>query len=116
VAVRRWFAGYGTAMLAGALTVFGLVRTLDPKGLGQALGLLVAGALYGLGVLGVLRLFRARGAGLLAAGLIAGPVPLAVLQQASSKPEDRAFGLVVAMLFGLALGALEWARSDVPTR
>ena len=109
---RRWLGGWGTAMLAGAFVLFAFGRADEPKNAGHALGLLAFGALYGLAVLGVLRLFRTRRFGLIAAGLIAGPVPLAVLQDASTSKDQRLGAVVFACLFGLALGVLEWARTS----
>lgn len=111
--LKRWCAGWGTALYAGALFAVVAGRVADPQGgLGAILVLAMAGALYGLGVLGLMRVFGARRWGLIVAGALCGPVPAVLLFISPQTPEgDRGgvwfFGVVV----GLVLGLLEWNRT-----
>lgn len=106
--LRRWTVGWGTAMLTGAFAFVVGGRL----GSAPLPGLAVGGALYGLAVLGLIRLFPVRGWGLPVAGLLCGPVPISLLAGRGGEPGER-FG--VALIFaglGLLLGLLEWARQS----
>ncbi len=100
--------GWSTAVLAGAFFFLATGRIADPTQT-QRLALLVMGALYGLAVLGLLRLFRVRGFGLVVAGMLAGPVPLALLMPVPENPADIGI-LWLAAVLGALIGALEWMR------
>ena len=104
-------AGWGQAMLAGAMFATFVGRMQPESGRRAVIFLVLAGALYGLGVLGLIRLFRTRSFGYLAAGLLCGPFPVAVLVDGNGTEGDRAGMFVVCALLGLLIGALEWARS-----
>ena len=74
--------------------------------------LALGGALYGLAVLGLMRVFGARRWGLAIAGLLAGPVPAAVLfVSAQTSKEERGGVVFLGCVLGLLLGLLEWNRS-----
>lgn len=111
--LRRGAADALPSMLAGAFSA--LAMRVAGEG-GGRLALLLFGALYGLAVLGLLRLFRAPGFGLVVAGLFCGPVPAALLVQEPLKAEDRGGAWVGLALFGALLGALEWARARAARR
>jgi hypothetical protein len=109
--LKTAFRSWGSSVLAGALFALILARMTEPQS-GQRLGPMLVGALYGLAVLGILRLFPVRGGGMLLAGLLAGPAPLALLAPGTEKnPGEFASLLLVAMVFGVIIGALEWTRS-----
>lgn len=110
--MRRWFAGWGTAMYTGALFLIVVGRVSDPSAGAKALlALALLGALYGLGVLGLMRVFGVQRWGLAVAGLLAGPVPAVVFLTAQTPAEDRGGLLVLGALLGLFLGLLEWNRT-----
>lgn len=109
--VRTWWNSWGPAMLASVMWVLAVFGVSGGK-LQQAGTLAVIGALYGLAVLGLIRLLQPRRWGYLIAGLLAGPVPAAVLvMPMSEKSDDRAGLWVAAALLGLAIGLMEWGRS-----
>jgi hypothetical protein len=69
---------------------------------------LVLGWLYGVVVGAVMRLFRVPPGAYPLTGLLAGPVPIALLVPSSASPETR--GLVwLGAIFGLVIGLVEWA-------
>ena len=101
--------GWSTAALAGAFFFLATGRVADPTQT-QRLALLAMGALYGLAVLGLLRLFRVRAFGLVVAGLLAGPVPLAVLTPVPENPQDLGVLWLAAAVLGALIGTLDWMR------
>jgi hypothetical protein len=105
--LKRALAGTGTAMLAGAFffVVVGRIDRLPPVG-----ALALIGAVYGAAVLGLVRLFRARTWGLAVAGLLSGPVPVAVLAGSGGSPDERGGIVALAAVLGTLIGLLEWAR------
>lgn len=93
--------------LAGALLGAAIVAA-QPGGAGL-LGL-VLGWLYGLVVGGLMRLFAVPAGAMPLTGLLAGPLPFALLMPASAGQDER--GLIwVGMLAGLVLGCVEWAHA-----
>jgi hypothetical protein len=96
------------AALAGAFFVLCTVRVGEPAQ--NRLVLLVLGGLYGVSVLGLLRAFRVAPFGLPWAGLLAGPVPVALLMTEEWSQDDRGGALFLAALLGVLIGVLEWAR------
>jgi|SRR6185436_5904151 len=93
--------------LAGAFLGAAVVAA-QPGGAG--LTGLVLGWLYGLVVAGLMRLFPVPPGALPLVGLLAGPLPFAVLMPAAASADDR--GVVwVGMLAGLVLGCVEWAHA-----
>jgi hypothetical protein len=77
---------------------------------GNGLPGLIVGWLYGLVVGGVVRLFRVPAPVFPLAGLLAGPLPVAVLMPDTATAEAR--GLIgAAALAGLVIGLIEWAVS-----
>lgn len=108
--LKRLAAQALPSMLAGGFLALG--QRLSEEEASDRLGLLLWGALYGLAVIGLVRLFRVTSFGYLVAGFICGPVPAALLIQepiAGTADDRGAFWLVLG-LFGLFIGVLEWAR------
>lgn len=107
--LRRWCGGLWTAMLTGAffLLVIGRLDAADPKPVGS---FLVFGALYGVAVLGLIRLLGARSWGHVVAGLLSGPVPAAVLSEASADAGERGGMALATALLGVMIGLMEWQR------
>lgn len=106
--MKRFLADSAPSVLAGAFFSLALFRGEGDEG--GRLGALILGALYGLSVLGLLRLFRTRSFGYLVAGMIAGPVPMALLLPAPLPEAERGGAWLVTALLGFCVGALEWAR------
>lgn len=108
--LKTWCEGWGTAMLAGALFVV-FVGRMSGETTRAAVPLLgLVGAVYGLAVLGLIRLFGTRSFGYPVAGLLAGPLPAALMIGARAAEGDRAGVLLAGSLLGLFVGLLEWAR------
>lgn len=106
--LRRATRGLGTAMYTGALA-FVSGRLLADDG-PHPLALALLGALYAAAVLGLVRVSGARRWGLAVAGLVAGPVPVALLASADTPADQRGGLLFVGALLGLLVGLLEWNR------
>lgn len=69
------------------------------------------GGLYALAVHGLMGLFGVRRWGWLVAGLLAGPIPFALLFAHGRVTQDeRGGGIAMGMLLGLLLGLVRWAR------
>ncbi len=97
-------------MLTGAFYWAVVLRVHEPQPLIQ---LLLFGAIYGVGVLLLLRLFAVRSWGLAVAGMLCGPFPLAVLTSPSAtNAEQWGGGVAAGILLGLLVGLLEWARQS----
>jgi len=112
---RRLLRYAGTLLpsaLAGGFMLLSLGRAAEPSA--SRIGLLVVGALIGVSVCGLIRLFRVTGWGLPLAGFFAGPVPTALVLTDSSGPDERGGLILVAALFGVLIGLLEWARIRRP--
>ena len=108
--LRRSLGGFGTAMLAGGLFAVFVGRMGPETGRAHVPLLLVFGAVYGLAVLGLMRLFGTRKGGHAVAGLLAGPLPAALLLGAAEGQEERGGLLLAGALLGLLIGLLEWVR------
>ena len=106
--LRSFLTGASPAMMVGAFFALGVFR-LGAEQAPRSAGLLV-GALYGLAVLGVLRLFRVAPWGLWFVGLVAGPVPAALLAPRGDVSGDRAGVWAITALLGLLIGGIEHAR------
>jgi hypothetical protein len=106
--LRALLADAWPAMLAGAFFMLTVFRSSGDEG-GRAAALLV-GALYGVAVLGLVRLFRARSFGYLVAGTLSGPVPAALLLPDALPAAERGGACFVAAFLGLCVGLLEWAK------
>lgn len=104
--LRAWTAGWGTACLTGAIS-FLVVGRISSQ---PVVPMLLVGALYGLGVLGILRLFPVHRWGLAVAGILAGPVPAALLMGGGGTNDDRGGAILATVVLGLLVGLLEWAR------
>jgi len=96
------------AALAGGFFALVVLRASEPEA--SRLALLVLGGLYGIGVRGLMRLFRVAPFALPIAGLVAGPVPIALVMGASWSSDDRGGALVLGAVLGLVVGVLEWGR------
>ena len=83
---------------------------------GTGLPGLVVGWLYGVVVGGAMRLFRVPPGAYPLTGLLAGPLPFALLTPVNASVEAR--GLIwLGMLAGLVIGLVEWASArHVPAR
>lgn len=96
--------------LCGAFVLLALVAGSEPDQANRLAALLLGG-LYGASVVGLLRLFRISRFGLPFAGLVAGPVPFALLHPPGDKPAEDVGGiLLLAALMGALIGIVEWAR------
>jgi len=104
----RFLSGAMPAMLAGAFFVLALARLASDDG--TRLGSLIFGALYGLAVVGLIRLFRIAPWGLWFAGIFAGPVPAALLVPRGADTSETGGLWVACAVFGLLIGGLEHAR------
>lgn len=74
---------------------------------------LVVGWLYGLVVGAMIRRFRVHPGAYPLVGLLAGPVPLAVLMPVEATSDQRGV-LLLGLVAGLLLGTVEWARTRWP--
>jgi len=109
--MARWLAGWATAMITGGLYVLALAAMMpefDPR---RAVEPLLVGAFYGLAVLALLRVLRARSWGLPVAGLLAGPVPVILLLAAQVPAEERPGLVLLGCLGGVLIGLLDWSRT-----
>ena len=107
--VLGFFGGLVPAMLGGAFFVMTFLVVIDPGG--NPIGGLIAGAISGVAVVGLIRLFRVAPWGYPVAGLISGPVPFLVLTQGENASGEDRFGIwLLGAVFGLLVGLLEWAR------
>jgi hypothetical protein len=96
--------------LAGAFFALGIVRLSEPSQ--SRLALILVGGLYGVAVLGLMGLFRVERWAHLVTGVLAGPVPAALLVPASAGKEAAGM-IALGALFGLLLGALELGRRTI---
>jgi hypothetical protein len=117
--LRRAVSGAWTSALAGGLFLLPLAR-LSRAGeaplLGQLLVTFLVGALYGLVILGVIRLFRTSSWGHLVAGPLAGLLPVAVVAPAKVAKEDLGGLFLLSAILGLLIAVLEWARLSAEAR
>ena len=113
--MRRLLRSLGPGALLGAFFLFSVGRAGDPPA-GGRLVLLGVGALYGIAVVGLIRLFPVSSWALPIVGLAAGPVPQALFVDAGTSPGERVSLFVCTAVLGLLLGALEWAVLRVPQR
>lgn len=97
------------AGLAGAFLALAVGRVSEPAEANR-LELLGLGWLYGVVVLGLIRLFPVAPWGRPLAGLLCGPVPAALLVQADMAEDERRVLCLLGALLGLVIGALECAR------
>lgn len=93
--------------LAGAM-LGATLAGVSPGGTG--LPGLVAGWLYGIVVSALVRLFRVPPPAYPLAGLVAGPVPLALLMPTDAPEADRAV-IWIGLFAGLVIGCVEWAHA-----
>jgi hypothetical protein len=106
--LRVYLAGASPAMLVGAFFALALSRLGDAQG--TRIGLLLFGALYGLAVVGLIRLFRVAPWGAWLAGLVCGPVPAALLVRRSMESGERQGLILFTAVLGLLIGGIEHAR------
>lgn len=106
--LRTFLAGAAPAMLAGAFFTLALSQLASPDG--TRIGGLLVGSLYGMAVVGLIRLFRVAPWGSWFAGLLCGPVPAALILPRGGDPSDRAGLWLLTALLGLLIGGLEHAR------
>ena len=104
--MRAWTAGWGTAMLTSAFAFLIVGRLSDQA----VLPMLLVGAIYGLGVLGLVRLFPVQRWGLAVAGMLCGPIPTALMMGKGGGGDDRGGAILATAVLGLLIGLLEWAR------
>jgi hypothetical protein len=106
--LRRFLGGLMPAGLVGAFATLSVGRTLDPEG--SRTGLLLVGWIYGVAVVGILRIFRVPPWCYPWLGLVCGPVPAALLPSGDQEPGDRGGLLLITALLGLLVGLVEWGR------
>jgi hypothetical protein len=105
------WAFLGSLMPAGLTGAFvALCFRLGEPGEPNRMALLLLGWLYGVAVLGLIRLFRVRTGLYPVIGLICGPVPLALIANGGMDPSGLGGGAAVAALGGVLVGAVEWGR------
>ncbi len=109
-ALRRFLSGVMPAGLTGAFLIATAFRVMEPSK-GLWLGPLVFGWVYGVGVLGLTRLFRVSRWGVPVVGLVCGPVPVVLLLPADvNSGEERAGLWLLGAIVGLLIGLVEAAR------
>lgn len=75
------------------------------------LAVALLGAVYALAVHGLMSLFGVRRWGWVVAGILCGPLPAALLASASpDKADERGGAILVALILGILLGLVRWAR------
>lgn len=107
--IRRFLSNLVPAFLAGGFFLLAAGRLAHDPSAGR-LGLLLAGGLYGVGVVGLIRLFPIAPWAYFVAGFLCGPIPAALLVGRSMGEEDRAGFWLLTALLGLLVGLLETAR------
>ena len=104
---RVFLAGLMPAGLAGAF--FALTILAKEPGASR-IGLLLAGWLLGVAIVALIRLFKVAPWAYPLAGLVCGPVPVALITWSSAEPEEW-FGVwLLCALLGALIGTLELAR------
>ena len=109
--MRRWkrlFGGLVPAGMAGAFFAL-ILRLRDPEDANR-FGLLLAGGLYGIAIVGLIRLFRVAPWCYPIVGLVCGPVPFAILANQGTEEDMRIAMLPLTAILGLIVGCIEWAR------
>ena len=106
---RRFLGNVMPAGLTGAFVVFAVGRVGEPADTNRV-GLLLLGWFYGVGILGLIRLFRVAPWCYPWVGFVAGPVPLALFVHEGVDAKERGFLLVLTALFGFLVGLIEWGR------
>jgi len=96
------------AGLTGAFVA--LCFRLGEPGQPNRMALLLVGWIYGVAVLGLIRLFRVRPGLYPLVGFLCGPVPLALIAQGDMDPGGLGGGAAVAAVGGAIVGAVEWGR------
>ncbi|MDX1385383.1 MAG: hypothetical protein R3190_17145 [Thermoanaerobaculia bacterium] len=99
------------AGLAGAFFALAAGRVAEPAEANR-LQLLGLGWLYGVVVLGLIRIFPVAPWGRPLAGLLCGPVPVVLVLPADLTEDERLAGWLLGALLGLVIGALECARQQ----
>ncbi len=107
--VRSFLEGLMPGGLVGGFFGLTLLRVIDPAEAARLPAFLL-GWLYGVGVVGLIRLFRVAPGVYPLVGLVCGPVPVALLFQAETKADERATLWLFSALLGLLIGSVEWAR------
>ena len=110
--IRRFAATLVPAALAGGLFLMAVGRANDPSL--SRWGLFLLGALFGVAISGLIRLFRIAPWGYPWAGLFCGLAPPGIFFDSKGGQEDRGGFLLVAALLGFLLGLIEWARARGP--
>ncbi|HED67053.1 MAG TPA: hypothetical protein ENJ09_16035 [Planctomycetes bacterium] len=105
-ATLRFLGSINQAGMAGAFLFF--VLLVQEKG--PRVGHLILGWFYGIAVLGLIRLFRVRPWAYGVIGLLAGPVPAAVLFGKDVEGGEWAGVWLMGAVFGLLVGLIECAR------
>ncbi len=107
--LSKLLSGLVPATLGGAFFLLTFGKVQDPHE--GAPGLLILGGISGMVIVGLIRLFKIAPWGYPIAGFLVGPLPfLVLLGRKLPTEEDRGSVWVVAALFGVLIGLLEWAR------
>lgn len=96
------------SVLTGAFYTAVVARMDKPH---PILAVSVFGAVYALAVHGLMSLFGVRRWGWVVAGMLCGPLPAAILMPHNlERPEERGGAILAALLLGIFLGLVRWAR------
>ena len=106
---KTWLASCVPAGLAGAFFFLAFGRTTEPGEQNRA-ALLLAGSLFGVVVLILIRRFRVAPWAYPLAGLLCGPVPVVIFLTAETPPKDAGGVWILSAILGLLIGFFEWAR------
>lgn len=117
--LKLTIAGLVPAGMAGAFVALTLGRT-NPEEFHARLPLLILGGLWGVAVVGLIRLFRVRPWAFGLVGFLCGPVPTFLLgpgrEAREAEQGDRLGIWLVLSLLGMLIGLLETARVQVRDR
>ena len=104
----RFLGSLAPSAMAGGFFLMAFGRAQDPAL--SRLGLLFLGGLFGIAMVGLIRLFRIAPWGYPWAGLFCGLVPPGLFFDANGSGDDRAGFILISAILGVLIGLLEWAR------
>lgn len=108
---RQFLGGLMPTGLAGAFLALTVGRVSAP-GETSRIVLLILGWLYGVAVIGLLRLIPVSPWCYPWVGMIVGPVPFALLVNAGAEDGERGMLWLATALVGFLLGLIEWGRES----
>lgn len=109
-----WLASSLPAALTGAFFLLGCsVIVASQFGPAQALLILLVGGIYGVAIRAVMGLFPVERWAYIFTGLLAGPIPGAIVlslrHRSWTSNDDRGGAWLFAVLLGILVGLVEWA-------